>query len=103
MDIDSDHHFKLSCTSTSTSFSFPRYIPSTSSLVFKTTLAYKIDHQFEITTTYNEQKISETNLSLVNSYHVFAKKPVSVIRTIKTLVKQLVHTIKECVQAYGFD
>lgn len=72
--MDSDNQdFELSRTLTFTLFSFPKSIPSTSSLIFKTTLANKIDHTFEITTILNEQKISETHLPFVNPYHAFTK------------------------------
>lgn len=74
-----------------------------SSPVFKQTLGNKLDHLFEITTISNEQKISETDLPLVNPYHAFAKKPILVLKSIKTLIKQPVRIAKEYVQASSFD
>lgn len=64
MDTDSNQDIELSQNSTFTSFSLPRFNPSTSSLVFRITLGKKSDYLFEITTIRNEQKISETNLPL---------------------------------------
>lgn len=102
--MDSNNQdFEHSYTSTFTSFSLPRYIPSTSFLVFRRTLANKINHLFEITTILNEQKIFEIDLCFVNPYYAFVKKLVSAIITIKILSKQLVHIVKEYVQAFGFD
>lgn len=41
--------------------------------IFKQILANKIDHWFEITTIFEKQNISETNLPLVNPYYAFSK------------------------------
>ncbi|KAJ6855345.1 hypothetical protein NC651_040109 [Populus alba x Populus x berolinensis] len=45
----------------------------------------------------------EVNLPLVNPYHAFVKKSPSVIRNIKTLIKQPSRVAKEYVQASSFD
>lgn len=70
-------------------FFFPSTFISSafSSNVFKQTLSNELDHQFEVTTIPDEQKISETDLPLVNPYHPFSKKPTLVIKNIKTLIK----------------
>lgn len=88
----------------STSFSLPHSLCSASSSpVFKQTLANKLDHLFEVTTIPEEQKISQIDLPLVNPSHAFTRKPTSIIRNIKTLIKQLVRIVNEYVQAFSFD
>lgn len=99
MNLDQDQDSELSRIPTSTSFS----IPSTTSYVFKTILGNKLDHLFKIITIPKGQKINETDLPIIDPYHVFSKKPVSIIRSIITLIRQFVCTVKEYVQASRFD
>jgi len=63
----------------------------------------KLDYLYEVSLLDDTHKISETDLPLVNPYHAFAKKSLSVIRSIKTLIKQPSRVAKEYVQASSFD
>ncbi|KAJ6979222.1 hypothetical protein NC653_027397 [Populus alba x Populus x berolinensis] len=66
-------------------------------------ISTKLDYLYEVSLLDDSPKISETDLSLVNPYHAFAKKSPSVIRSIKTLIKQPSRVAKEYVQASSFD
>lgn len=103
MDTNNNLDLELSRTSSSTSLFLPRPIPSTSLPIVRTILGNKLDHLFEITTIPNEQKSLETDLPLINPYHPFTKNLVTTIRSIKTFIKQIVRTVKEYIQALGFD
>ncbi|KAJ6893635.1 hypothetical protein NC652_027630 [Populus alba x Populus x berolinensis] len=66
-------------------------------------ISTKLDYLYEVSLLDDSPKISETDLPLVNPYHAFAKKSPSVIRSIKTLIKQPSRVAKEYVQASSFD
>jgi hypothetical protein len=55
----------------------------------------KLDYLYEVSLLDDTQKIFETYLPLVNPYHIFAKKSHSIIRGIKTLIKQPFRVAKE--------
>lgn len=99
MNTDNNQDFELSRVSFSTALS----LPFTASPLFKTTLGNKLDHLFEITTIPEGQKIDKTDLLIMSPYHAFTKKSVSIIRSIKTLIRQLVCIVKEYVQVSYFD
>jgi len=83
-----------------TSFSSFHLPPSPS---IRQSTSTKLDYLYEVSLLDDTQKISETDLPLVNLYHAFAKKSPSVIRSIKTLIKQPSRVAKEYVQASSFD
>jgi hypothetical protein len=102
----------LGMTMTSSSLSSPHpsslltssssfYLPPSPSI--RQSTSTKLDYLYEVSLLDDTQKISETYLSLVNPYHAFAKKSPSVIRNIKTLIKQPSRVAKEYVQASSFD
>ena len=63
----------------------------------------KLAYLYEVNLLDETQRISETDLPLVNSYHAFVKRSPSVIRSIKTLIKNPPRMTKEYVQASSFD
>lgn len=48
------------------------------------------------------KEIFEAGLPLMNSYHVFPKKLILAIKTIKTLIKQPIQIVKKYVQVSSF-
>lgn len=62
-----DSYQELTRVGSSTSFSLT--LPT-----FKTTQGNKLDHLYDFTTLSDNQKIDETNLPIVNPYHVFTKQ-----------------------------
>ena len=77
------------------------YLPPSPSI--RQSTSTKLDYLYEVSLLDDTQKISETDLPLVNPYHAFTKKSPSVIRNIKTLIKQPSRVAKEYVQASSFD
>uniref|UniRef100_A0A6N2LTI5 Uncharacterized protein n=1 Tax=Salix viminalis TaxID=40686 RepID=A0A6N2LTI5_SALVM len=86
-----------SLQTSSSSFNLP---PTPS---FRKSTSTKLAYLYEVNLLDDTQKISETDLPLVNPYHAFVKKSPSVIRSIKTLIKQPSRITKEYVQASSFD
>ncbi|KAG5255169.1 movement protein [Salix suchowensis] len=86
-----------SLQTSSSSFHLP---PSPS---FRKSTSTKLAYLYEVNLLDDTQKISETDLPLVNPYHAFVKKSPSVIRSIKTLIKNPPKMTKEYVQASSFD
>ncbi|KAJ6693670.1 hypothetical protein OIU85_004448 [Salix viminalis] len=81
------------------SSSFP--LPPSPSL--RKSTSTKLAYLNEVNLLDDTQKISETDLPLVNPYHAFVKRSPSVIRSIKTLIKHPLRMTKEYVQASSFD
>ncbi|KAG5234177.1 zinc finger, CCHC-type, viral movement protein [Salix suchowensis] len=73
------------------------------SLSFRKSTSTKLAYLYEVNLLDDTQKISETDLPLVNLYHAFVKKSPSVIRNIKILIKNPPKMTKEYVQAFSFD
>jgi len=82
-------------------FSSSFHLPPSPSI--RQSTSTKLDYLYEVSLLDDTQKISETDLPLVNPYHTFTKKSPSVIRSIKTLIKQPSRVAKEYVQASSFD
>jgi len=77
------------------------YLPSFPSI--RQSTSTKLDYLYEVNLFDDTQKISKTDLPLVNPYRAFAKKSHSIIHSIKTLIKQPSRVAKEYVQASSFD
>jgi len=77
---------------------------SSTALDFRILNASKINYLYEVSLS-DKTKISETQLPLMNPYSTFAKptSSISLIHSIRQLIRQTPKEVKEYVQSYKFD